>query len=141
MSTVLNQSWNGNTSVTVTGGTTLANATSATSAAVDNSTFLGYDVVLTVTITTAASAVSATGYLEIYCQASMDNSVYPDATNDVLVAVISAVANSTSYTEQFSVAKTLLYGPIYSKYRVLNQTGAALTAMTVTQNLLKSTSV
>lgn len=123
------------TALTVTGLSTLANGSSATSNVVDNHTGLYLDGVFEVSVTSAAASVSATGYLDIFLQPSLDNSNFPDAQNDLYLDTIQIIANSTTYIKLLSIAKALQgWAPPYFKLRFANNSGAALTAGSVNYN-------
>ncbi len=116
------------TSLTITLNS-LANAASATSSVVDNNTTAYLDALLMVKIVTAASGVSATGTVDLYIQASIDNTNFEDTKNDKLVtSVVADAANLTGIRVQSIAA---CYGgvmPTYWRLRVVNNSGAALAA-------------
>lgn len=93
----------------------LASAAARSSAVVNNNSTLYEDVLLFFKLTTAASGVSTTGYVNIYGYGTVDGSTYPDGVvgtdsavtlsappNLVLLAQINANVNS----------KTFTYGPV-----------------------------
>src|SRR5690349_17311460 len=119
------------TALTVTGLGTLANGSSATSATVDNTSTLFIDAMVEVVFATAAGA-TATGTLEIWAKASIDNSDFDDDSNDRLVAVCVLAAAVQTRKRIASVAAA--FGgsmPPYWQVRIKNATGAALTSATV----------
>lgn len=121
------------TSLTVTSLATLANGSSATSAAVDNTTTLFIDVKVELVFATASGAV-ATGTVEIWAKESIDNSDYDDDANDKLVAVC-VLAAAGVQTRKRVASLGAAYGgsiPPYWQLRVRNATGAALTSAAVT---------
>src|SRR5581483_2433704 len=138
-----------NTSMTVTSLNSLANSTSAStgiwgSAAVDNTTNLDVDELVTVQLTSGASGVSASGNALIYvyggiagtttCTDGMSGSqgtqTITNPTNLILAYTCNIVANATVYTcGPFSVANAF-GGVVPGKWGVVvrNQSGAALAA-------------
>lgn len=117
------------TSLTVTGVGTLANATSATSSTVDNTTDLFMDVLVEVVFATASGA-TATGTLEIWAKGSIDNTDFDDDSNDRLVAVC-VLAAAGAQTRKRVASLTAAFGgamPPYWQIRVRNTTGVPLTA-------------
>ena len=129
-------------SLTVTGLATLANATNATSSAIDNTTNLYVDLLIETVVTTASGA-TATGIVEIYAQGSIDGSDFDDAANDKWIGSISlSAAGVGTYKRIVSVASA--FGgtlPPHVQIRFRNATGAALTAGTAAYRgvLLQST--
>lgn len=120
------------TSLTVSGLATLANATSATSATIDNST-AGYpEYRIEVTISTASGAV-ATGIVEVWAKASIDNTDFDDDTGDWFVGSVAlAAAGVQTRIKTFGIASSFGgWTPPYIRLRLRNATGAALTAGTV----------
>lgn len=118
-------------SLTVTGLATLANGSSATSAAIDNTANLYVDLLVEVVVTTASGA-TATGIVEVYGKASIDNSDFDDDANDRWLGSLAlAAAGAGTYKRILPVA-TAFGGtvPPYLQVRVKNSTGAALTAGT-----------
>lgn len=126
--------------------TSLANAGARQSAAVDNSSNLYLDALVTATIKTASSGVSATGNIAIYAYATVDGgTTYTEGasgsdaaitltvpTNAKLVGVINAVAISFTYTGgPFSIAAAF-GGVLPQKWGIIvqNNTGAAFDATT-----------
>lgn len=101
--------------------TSLANATGASSSAIDNSTdkFIGADL----KVKTKGASGSNTGLLEIYLLGSNDNSDFADTANGKLVG--SVLLNGTT-----SVIKTIriLELPKHFKIYALNNSGDALSA-------------
>jgi hypothetical protein len=118
----------------------LANAAARRAAAVDNSSNLYDDALVQVSITTAAAATSATGYVAVYAYASGDQGTLYEtggATDaghtlrgdEKLLGYFAAIANSTVYTGVFNVAKA--YGGVLPRnwgVIVENRTGAAFAA-------------
>lgn len=140
MTVSIKQAWNATppavTSLTVTGLSSLANGADATSNVVDNSSGNFLDGVFEASIQTAASGTSATGYVDIFLQPSLDNSNFPDTSNDLYLDTIQVSANSTTYKKLLSISKVLQgWLPPYFKLRFHNATGGALTAGSVNYNL------
>jgi hypothetical protein len=128
--------------LTVTGLSTLANNSSATSNLIDNSSGLFLDCILQCSIGAGASGVSATGYCDVFVSSSLDNSSFADANNDIYIDTIQIIANSVTYVKIISVAKALQGAlPPYFKIRFNNQSAAAFASATVVQNLLAFTVV
>jgi hypothetical protein len=116
------------TSITVTLAS-LANNGSATSSAIDNTTNLFLDANVEVIVVSAASGTSATGYVEVFAKASIDNADFASDTADRKIGTIGVAANATTYKGIFPVASA--FGgvlPPYWQVRVRNATGAALAA-------------
>lgn len=116
------------TALTVTGISTLANGSSATSATVDNTTNLFIDALVEVTFTTGT--VSATGTVEIWAKGSIDNTDFDDDLNDRLIGVV-VLTGTTSQTRKRIAGLAAAFGgtlPPYWQLRIRNATGAALTA-------------
>lgn len=115
--------------LTVTGLATLATAASATSATVSNATTNYFDVLLELTLTTAAGA-TATGVVEIWLKGSIDGTDFDDDVNDKLVGVVSMAAAGVQ-TRKRVVGLASAFGgtmPAQWQVRIRNVTGAALTA-------------
>lgn len=120
------------TSLTVTGIGTLASNGSATSSAVDNTTDLFIDVQGELLFATASGAV-ATGTVELWGKASIDNTDFDDDVNDRLIGVcVLAAAGVQTRKRVFSLAAA--FGgtiPPYWQIRVRNATGAAFTSASI----------
>ena len=119
-------------SLTVTGMGTLANAASATSATVNNSSTSYLDVLVEVVITTNASAI-LTGIVEVWAKGSIDNTDFDDDANDKWIGtIVMAAAGVQTRKRILSVAAgfsgTL---PQYFQIRIRNASGGAFTAGTV----------
>lgn len=130
-----------NQAITVTLAS-LANAAARASTAVDNTSNLFLDALVTVKVKSGAASVSANGFVNIYAYGSVDGgSSYPEAitgtdaaltlvspTNLRLIGTINVVANATSYeSEPMSVANA--FGGVLPDHWgivVENQSGAAL---------------
>lgn len=134
-----------NQSLTIT-LTSLASTAARASTAVNNTSTLYQDVYLFVTINTAAAAVSATGYVNVYGYGSVNNgTTYPEGItgtdagvtltsppNLVLLAQLNANTNGATKTfGPFSFCRN--YGldrlPAYWGIVITNQTGAAFGAV------------
>ncbi len=118
-------------SLTVTGLTTLANGSSATSASVDNTASLFADVLLEIVFTTGT--VSATGTVEVWAKGSIDSTDFDDDVNDRLVAQIGLSGTSSQTRKRVASIASAFGGtlPPFWQIRIRNATGAALTAGTV----------
>ena len=130
------------TTVTVSGLATLANATSATSDAIDNTSNLFLDALVEVVADTASGA-SASGYIEIYAKGSVDGVDYDDDNNDKWVGTINLVTGGVA-TRKRVVSVAASFGgslPPFWKVRIRNVSGAALTAGTVQYRGVKAQSV
>jgi hypothetical protein len=118
----------------------LANNGQRSSLAVDNTTNLDLDAIVTVKVKSAAAATSSTGFVNIYAYGSSDNgSTYPEGCGtDVgvtltappnlrLIGVLNVVANSTTYeSEPMSVAAAFNgILPDHWGICIENKTGAA----------------
>lgn len=124
--------------------TSLTSGSAQQSAAVDNSSNLFFDALVSVKIKTASSATSATGYVSVYAYGTVDGgTTYTDGAtgsnasmtptvppNLKLIGNINCVANSTTYIGgPFSVAAAF-GGLLPQKWGVVvvNNTGATLDA-------------
>lgn len=120
------------TSLTVTGASTLANSSSATSDAISNTTDLYIDYMFELQITTGSGAGS-TGTLEIWGKGSIDGTDYDDDANDRWLGTLALpTSGAASYKKIFTFASA--FGgslPASIQVRLRNATGAALTACTV----------
>src|SRR5688500_12205370 len=117
-----------NTSLTVTGLSSLGNNISATSATVDNTTTLFIDALIELTFTTGT--VSATGTVEIWAKGSIDNTDFDDDLNDRLIGTV-VLTGTTSQTRKRIAGLAAAFGgtlPPYWQVRIRNATGSALTA-------------
>lgn len=100
----------------------LANATSAVSNAIDNTTNKFISAIIRVKVKTNASGTSATGFCNVYLVRSTDGGTdYSDATNKLLGS-IPTNANNTTYARDFDAD---LLGSHW-KIAVENQSGATL---------------
>lgn len=140
MSSAIKQAWQSTppavTALIVTGLSSLANGADAVSNVVDNSSGNFLDGVFEVQVTSGGSGVSATGYVDIFLQPSLDNSNFPDTLNDLYVDTVQVQANSTTYKKLLSISKALQgWAAPYFKLRFHNASGAALTAGAVNYNL------
>lgn len=134
-------------------GASLANNASRQGTAVGPLSGSPVDVELQVTVTSAASGVSATGIVNVYLAGSLDGTHYPDGAagpdgaitptvpnNAKLVATINVVATSKTYpSEVISMYQAL--GAVFPYFNVYitNLSGAALAATaTITDYLVVS---
>ena len=123
----------------------IANATARASTAISNASALFEDVLLFITIVTAATGTTATGYVNIYGYGSVnggtnysENITGSDAaitlvspTNLALIAQVNAVAISTTYRAgPFSFCRMTGFDRLPQQWGVciLNETGGALAA-------------
>lgn len=122
----------------------LASTASRASTAVDNSTNLFLDALVSLNIKTGATGVSATGYVSVYAYGTADGGTnYTEgatgtdaaltlvsSTNLRLIGIINCVANATTYKSgPFPVAQA--FGGILPDHWgivIQNNTGAALDA-------------
>lgn len=120
------------TSLTVTGLSTLANGSSATSDVITNTSALSLDYLVYLEVTTASGA-TATGICEVYAKASLDNTNFDDDNNDRWIGTLTTGTTGIQTKRKvFSIASA--FGgamPPYTKIRVRNVMGAALTAASV----------
>lgn len=138
----LKLSYGTTTALTVTGIGTLANAASATSATVDNTTNLFMDVLVELVFATAAGA-TVTGVVEIWAKGSIDNSDFDDDPNDRLAAVC-VLAAAGVQTRKRIVSLAATFGgsiPPYWQIRIRNATGAAFTSASASYRGVSMTSV
>lgn len=103
----------------------LANGSTATSSAIDNSTAKYLSALVQVKVKTAATGVSATGSVQIMLVRSVDGATTYD--DGIFLGSLPAIANVTTYTRTFS---TELLGGLGSSWKVavVNNSGAALDA-------------
>jgi hypothetical protein len=117
----------------------LASGSARASAAVDNSSNLFDDALVTLKIKTNAAGTSATGYCNIYAFASSNaGTYYSDGAsgsdsaqtltkNARLIGVMSTIANATTYQSgPYSIAQAFGSMPRNWGIIVENQSGAAL---------------
>ena len=120
------------TSMTITLAS-LANGSSATSSTVDNTTNLFVDVLVELVMTLPATGTVATGTVEVWAKASVDNSDFDDDVNDRLVGVmVMAAAGAQTRKKIFGLAGA--FGgtvPPYWQLRVRNATGGVVTSGTL----------
>jgi hypothetical protein len=148
MSTIKNLYGTSNQAIAVTAAATLTNNSQASSAAVDNTTNLFLDALVSVKITTAAASTSATGSVNVYAAGTTDGgttygggeaNMGTDHTvtltappNIVLLGVINAVANATTYWRSALSVAQAFGGTLPDHWCLIleNKTGATLTAAT-----------
>lgn len=130
----------------------LANNGQRSSAAIDNTTNLFLDALVSVKIKTAAASTSSTGYVNIYAYGTTDGgttygggeaSMGTDAgvtltspPNIVLIGVINAVANSTTYVRSAMSVAAAFGGVLPDHWGIVveNKTGATLDGVTGSAN-------
>jgi hypothetical protein len=114
----------------------LANDGGRASAAIDNSTDLAFAADIRLKIKTGASGVLATGYIAVYLIRSEDGTNYDDGfagsdaaytpVNAILLGIITANANATTYNKVFDTAELGITLPSKFAIGIVNKTGAAL---------------
>jgi hypothetical protein len=105
----------------------LANGSTNTSNALDNSTSLYDDANVQVKVKTGASGVSATGYINVYYLASADGGTTYDSNNRLLFQ-FPATANATTYVASRRLGEFGIIPGKFWKIAVENRSGAALDA-------------
>ena len=128
--------------ITVTGLGTLANGSSATSAAIDNTSDLFLDALAEVVIDTGSGATAA-GYIEIYVKGSIDGTDYDDDNNDKWCGTINLVT-AGALTRKRIVSVASAFGgsmPAYWQVRIKNTSGAAFTNGTLQVRGVKAQAV
>lgn len=103
----------------------LANGSTATSSAIDNSSNKFVSANVRVKVKTGASGVAATGSCSVFLARSTDGGTDYDDSNGAFLGALPTVANATTYTRTFSTEQL---GPIGSHWKVavVNNSGAAL---------------
>ena len=132
--------------------TSLANNGQRSSAAVDNTSNLFLDVLVSVTVKTAGSSTSATGYVNVYAygttdggttygggEASMGTNAGVTLSSPpqiALIGTITANANSTTYSRTAMSVAAAFGGVLPDHWGIVveNKTGAALDASTGSSN-------
>jgi hypothetical protein len=122
MATTFKPQYGTRTAITITLDN-LANAATATSNAIDNSSNLFEDFMIELYIDGTAAT---TAYLEVRLLPSNDNSAFASWTNGVPLGVIDLTVDQV--TAIFSLLNALYIAPKYFKIAVMNVTGAALAA-------------
>lgn len=101
MATVtLNATNSGAVTITIA---SLANATSAVSSAIDNSSNKYVEAIVRVKVKSGASGTAATGVVNVYLVRSTDGGTDYSDNTDELIGSIPVVANATTYTRAFRV--------------------------------------
>lgn len=119
---VLKTKYGAKTAITITLNS-LANATVATSNAIDNSVNLYQDALIEVVI---AGTAAATAWLEVRALASENNVDFSTWESGIPIGVIDL--SVSPQTAHFSLVNALFQAPQYYKIAVKNNTGAALAA-------------
>lgn len=103
----------------------LANGSTATSNAIDNSTNKFLSANVRVKVRTNAAGTSATGSVSVFLVRSTDGGTDYDDSTGTFLGSLPTIANATTYTRTFS---TSLVGELGSHWRVavVNNSGAAL---------------
>lgn len=125
--------------ITVTGLTTLANGSSATSPVMDNTSDLNLDALIEVEVATASGATAA-GYIEIFIKGSVNGTDFDDDNNDKWAGTIALVTAGVA-TRRRIVSVASSFGgamPPYWQLRVRNASGAAFTAASVLYRGIKA---
>jgi hypothetical protein len=127
------------TTLTVTGLTTLANGSSATSPIIDNTADLNLDALIEVEVATASGA-TATGYVEIYIKASVDGTDFDDDNNDKWAGTVNLVTAGVATRRRIISVASSFGGamPPYWQIRIRNASGAAFTAGSVLYRGIKA---
>lgn len=115
--------------LTISGLGSLANSTSVTSSAVNNTADLFLDVLLEVLIATDTGA-TATGFIEIWAKGSIDGTDFDDDANDKLLGTVNLItAGAATRKRVLSIASAFggLLPPQW-QIRVRNVSGGALAA-------------
>lgn len=123
------------TTLTVTGLPTLASGSSATSNVIDNHTNADLDIYVNTLV--RYTTTLATAFVSMFVGGSIDNTNFPDSSNDILVGTIATPVQATSYIATVNLLKAwpgALAIPAYLKLRYVNNTGTALTSGVVTYN-------
>lgn len=123
MATVTANVTNSNT-VTITIAS-LANGSTNTSSAIDNSTNKFLEALIQAKVKTNAAGTSTTGLVNLYLIRSADAATTYDDNNKLLLGSIPAIANATTYIASFSTAP---FGALGTSWKVSleNKSGAAL---------------
>lgn len=103
----------------------LANGSTATSSAVDNSSNKFVSALVRVKVLTNAAGTSATGSVSVFLVRSTDGGTDYDDSTGTFLGALPTVANATTYTRTFSTEPA---GPLGSHWKVavVNNSGAAL---------------
>lgn len=101
----------------------LANGSTATSNAIDNSTNKFLSALVRVKILTNAAGTSATGSVSVFLVRSTDGGT--DYDDGIFLGALPTVVNATSYTRTFSTEPLGALGSHW-KVAVVNNSGAAL---------------
>jgi hypothetical protein len=115
--------------INVTGLSTLANGSSATSDAIDNTGNLFLDALVELVVDTATGA-SATGYIEIYIKGSIDGTDYDDDNNDKWAGTLNLVTGG-ALTRKRIVSVASAFGgamPAFWQVRIKNTSGAVFSS-------------
>lgn len=131
------------TSLTTTGLSTLANGSSATSNAIDNTSALGFDIAVTASCTTNTGATLGS-LIRLFAKFSLDGTTYSTDENDYPMGVMTLpAADIQTVVKVFSVGAAFPGGviPAFVKIRETQATGAAFTAATLTYQVLYAQSV
>lgn len=123
MATVTANVTNSNT-ITITIAS-LANTSTNTSSAIDNSTNKFLEALVQIKIKTNAAGTGASGYVNVWIIRSTDAGTTYDDAGRTLLGIMPAVANATTYISTFSTQGLGALGTSW-KIALENQSGAAL---------------
>lgn len=131
----IKQAYNTAASMTITLAS-LANASGRAATAINNSSNLFISSDVRVKVKTGASGVSSTGYVSVYLIRSEDGTNYDDSfggsdaaftpANAILLGIISANANATTYQKVFDINELGITLPAKWSIAIVNNSGAAL---------------
>ncbi|MEG1971424.1 MAG: hypothetical protein RR101_15035 [Burkholderiaceae bacterium] len=126
--------WSAPSALTVSGLATLGSGASATSATLN---LTGVDPTdLVVELEATPGTVSGNKQALVYLKSSFDGTSFSTDAGDVLLGALALPTNATQQRAQFSVSAALGWVPPYLQIRIVNESGAALTAAacdTITQ--------
>ena len=105
----------------------LANGSTATSNAIDNSTNKFLSANVRVKIRTNSAGTSTTGSVSVFLVRSTDGGTEYDDSTGTCLGVLPAIANSTTYARTFSTEFLGALGTHW-KVAVVNNSGAALSS-------------
>jgi hypothetical protein len=121
--------YSSSTSLDVTAAATLANATSASSVAINNTSTGYFDFLVYISITSGSGATT-NSIVEVWAKGSLDGTNFEDDNNDHWVGNILLLSAGAQTQRTIVSCASGFSGPLppYMKIRLRNVTGAALTA-------------